>query len=745
MAGKQVIVLVIDALPVEDFTGPGWPHLRRLAARGGMIGLMNARTAGPTTPAAAHATLGAGARARAGAASGLAFDADAQFQGRPAAELYSALTGLDAAGEAVLFLGLAELAAQNGDLPDRVAPGALGQAVRDAGGRTAAIGNADTHEAFRRHGVLLAMDRRGTVSLGAVGRETLLSDPHWPFGWRTDYDRLWDAFAAAAPAANFIVIELGDLARLDAAAELIPPARLATLRQQAREGMDGFIGRLAAWAENRAGPAGDAFLLVVSPTPPATALRHNFLLTPIAWIPLGNAGAAADQAAGAAGPLLASSPTTRRAGIVTNTDVAPTLLAALGIPPPSAMTGRPLAGVSLAALARDGPPTAPRPADPWEAVALIYQRAVAVHRLRPPIVRTFIGLAIAVFVGWSGWLAAAALLGVPGPETRRTWWRWVLLVLLAAPLSLLLLPLLLPRAALAPPPTAMAGAGLLAAVLAALAAAAGRRQEIASFILLSLATVLALVWDTVRGAPLIKSSVLGYDPITGARFYGIGNEYMGVLIGTALVGTTGLLDLMPRRPWLRWAVIGLYALVAAVLAAPSLGVNVGGTIAAVSGFAVASLLLWRLRLGWRQGLLAAGLVLGAVAGAAAADLALHPDQPSHLGRAAELLLAGDWTALGHIAARKVQLNVRLLRWTIWAQVLVVSLGITAVALHRPGALIQRLEQRHPYLVRGIRGAAVASLVALAANDSGVVAAATAMIPATATLLYLVLLDRGFRL
>src|SRR5690606_1943437 len=148
--------------------------------------------------------------------------------------------------------------------------------------------------------------------------------------------------------------------------------------------------------------------------------------------------------------------------------------------------------------------------------------------------------------------------------------------------------------------------------LAGLASRAGRPAGTGPFVALSLATAAALVADVTQGAPLIKSSLLGYDPITGARFYGIGNEYMGVLIGTTLVGATGLLDRFPRRSWLRWAILGLFALVAAVLAAPSLGVNVGGTIAASSGFAATALLLWRGRLTWRAVALAgvvAALVL----------------------------------------------------------------------------------------------------------------------------------------
>ena len=62
---------------------------------------------------------------------------------------------------------------------------------------------------------------------------------------------------------------------------------------------------------------------------------------------------------------------------------------------------------------------------------------------------------------------------------------------------------------------------------------------------LGAAQTVVLVVDVLLGAPIIKNSILGYDPIVAARFYGIGNEYMGVLIGTTLIGTTGLLD--------RWA------------------------------------------------------------------------------------------------------------------------------------------------------------------------------------------------
>ncbi|OUM97650.1 MAG: hypothetical protein BAA04_06470 [Firmicutes bacterium ZCTH02-B6] len=750
---RQVIVLVVDALAVEDFTSPTWPNLRAVMARGGVIGLMNARTAGGTAQIAAHVTLGAGARARAGPTGGLAFDAGGMYRDRPAAETYRALSGLDPGTDQVLHLGLPELAARNADLPDRIVPGLLGQAVRDAGMQTAVIGNADLHDAFRRHGTLVAMDGSGRVGLGTIGRGTLADDPEWPFGWRTDYEAVWEAFLAAAPHAGLIVVDLGDVARLDAYSDLIAPERLRALRQQAIGRIDAFVGRLEAWARDG---ATEAFLMLVTPSPPAEALRRNFLLTPIAWAPLGSRPAAGlpgypsaetikPLGDGTNGPRLATSPTTRRAGIVTNTDVAPTVLAALGVDPPAAFTGRGLVGASLSALRRDLPWTVPMPRDPWEAVALIYRRATAVHALRPAVVRAFIGLAIAVFVGWTAWLAWAALARTPGPEARLEAWRWLLLLLLAAPLAVLLVPLLEPLLPAAAPAARLTVIGLLAVSLASVAWAAGRQDGIGPFAWLSLATVGALVADVILGAPLIKSSILGYDPITGARFYGIGNEYMGILIGTALVGTGGLLDRFPGRKGLRWLAVGVYAVVSFVLAAPGLGVNVGGTVAAVSGFGATVMLLWRGRLAWPAGRFAVATALAVAAVLAAAawvDVAARAE-PSHLGRAALMLARGQWEALWDIAVRKLQMNVRLLNWTIWAQVMVVSLGISAVALHRPGQLIRRLQSRHPHLVTSVRGAVVASLVALAVNDSGVVAAATSLIPATATLLYLVTADRGF--
>src|SRR5690606_41973316 len=108
-----VIWRSIARLTLEEHTGGAMPHVRAVAGHGA-VGLMSTRTGGPHTPAAAHLTIGAGARARAGPLSGLVLDGDERFLGRPAAAIFAALAGEPAGEAAAFFLGGAQLQALDG-------------------------------------------------------------------------------------------------------------------------------------------------------------------------------------------------------------------------------------------------------------------------------------------------------------------------------------------------------------------------------------------------------------------------------------------------------------------------------------------------------------------------------------------------------------------------------------------------------------------------------------------------------
>ena len=123
------------------------------------------------------------------------------------------------------------------------------------------------------------------------------------------------------------------------------------------------------------------------------------------------------------------------------------------------------------------------------------------------------------------------------------------------------------------------------------------RDSLSIIIPTLISPVLLILLDTFLGNPLMKVSILGYDPIGGARFYGIGNEYMGFLLGSTIIGSAALVDkYRQHRKHFKLASVGIFCVVLFTLAMPFLGTNVGGTMAAFIGFGTASLLMFKQRI-----------------------------------------------------------------------------------------------------------------------------------------------------
>lgn len=721
-AGPAVLLLLpsLDWSELRDgLAGRRLPNLARLADEGA-LGLMNALTGGRPVPQDAYVTLGAGTRAAGGPGAGEAYDREERVGGLAATAIYEARQGRRAPGGRVLHAGLASLEAAGAALPYRVEVGALGEALHRAGIETAVIGNADgaggtadspgtwsgglaPEEAGASPGrwaVAVAMDRRGAVDWGSVGRSILLADPSFPGGWRADDSRLAVLLRDAVARSGLVVVETGDLWRIQAFSDRMPPAAYAAARQRALARADTLAGHLIQLLDPRRD-----LLLVLSPFPSPPARQQGGVMTPIlAW-------------GRGVGHGVLTSGTTRRRAVVANLDVGPAILAHHGLSVPASMPGRPLAWEPAA--------------DPVGEVDALHGALLANYARRPALVKGYIFLQIAV-------LGAAMLALPPRSMRRRSRLEPLLVSLTAAPLALLLLALL-PRVA---PLPSYAAAIVIVAALTLLARRLGRRDGIAPFVLVAAATVAAVILDTVAGLRWMDRSPLGHSPLGGARYYGIGNEYMGILLGASLVAGTALLDRMPDGLAPRLAVLAGWAAVLAVLASPALGANFGGTLAGTAGFAYTVLRLFR----WRP--TAARLaVVGAVAAGILAlvvvlDLSRSPEAQSHVARTVSTLSQDGWPSFtrqaGDIFRRKLSMNWRLIRWTNWSWVFLTSLGTYTWLVLRPPATLGRILARHPNLGAGFSGVAVASLAALAVNDSGIVAAATAMIFASAPMVYLVM-------
>lgn len=62
----------------------------------------------------------------------------------------------------------------NRDSDYEIVPGALGEALRKAGKRTAVFGNSDTYDKPFRYAASIAMDTHGVVDMGDVSRSVTL-------------------------------------------------------------------------------------------------------------------------------------------------------------------------------------------------------------------------------------------------------------------------------------------------------------------------------------------------------------------------------------------------------------------------------------------------------------------------------------------------------------------------------------------------------------------------------------------
>ncbi|MGE5507302.1 MAG: hypothetical protein ACM3RP_02270 [Chitinophagales bacterium] len=697
---RRAVLILLDGVGIRDLADTSLPNFRKLLVRRGAIATLNTRTAGQYLPENGYVSLGAGTRALGSPTSGLVLGVGEPFAGEPAGAIFRRNTGYAAPPGALVCLDLPHLLAANAAVDHDVQIGALGEALRQGGKKVALLGGVDLGATPSRLAGTVAMDGRGIIPLGNVGPELALADPGFPTGQRTAYARLLEEFRRFYGQADLVVIETGDTARLNLTADWHTPEQNVRMRRRALGWFDAFLGRLASeldWSRT--------LVLVAAPGPSTAAGAAGDSLTFVAAF-----GPGTRQ-----GGLL-ESPTTRRPGLVAEADVAATLLAWLDVPALPAMVGRPMVS---------------RPfAEPLPALVAFTQRAAATYQERPPVLKGYVILQIIFILG----TLAALFLAPRLPRGVAGVLQYALAGLTAVPLALLALPLVAVGSLLSDLVIILG----LTAGLVLLVRLAGRSVR-ATFTLIYLATMLALLADTALGARLGRASILGYDPISGARYYGLGNEYMGVLLGAAIAGLAALLDLRPglRQNW-RWLILMPLAVVAAVTGLTSLGANFGGFLAAVATLLTAWVVFRERRFALRTAALLAGVGVAAVGGIVLVDALRPGSATSHVGVLVKEIANYGPGALFAVVTRKLAMNFRLMRYTPWADGLVTFIFGLGILLYRPVGVLRQIVKDNPAFIKGFWAALVGTAVAFLANDSGVVAAATFMLFPTAYLLSLAL-------
>ncbi|MCI1963509.1 MAG: hypothetical protein LKK54_03400 [Ancrocorticia sp.] len=493
-------------------------------------------------------------------------------------------------------------------------------------------------------------------------------------------------------------------------------------------------------------------------------------------------GQVGEETHGAAG--LGYSDSVRQDGVIQFADVAPTILAWLGVDTPSTFAGTALQTLQdsqtvqfterLSELASQASHSGYMRASrgsflrilTWSAIVYFIASLVM---LSQPLYRKTLGHGSAARVwAWAGLTIAAVPVSslavnllpwwrAPSPSLALTGGSWALAAVLGVALTILGTP---PRAARGP---------------------SASRYAIAPLVLLSAVTALVLAVDATTGSRAMADSPVGFNLLTAARFYGVGNEAYALLATGSLIALSFLgTQLKGRFGITLTAVLGL--VVAAIDALPRWGSDFGGALSYLPGLIVLLFLLANVRISWKK-IIGIGLLTVCAAGALAiADWMRPAATRTHLGQFVQSIIDGDvWDILG----RKLSTNLRLLttsthRWVVLAALLLFFLALIHMLRRRtavdatghpcvvpqnsPGRTSVRsayislwgwlgpwkddgaapLRIREPALVPGLTAAAVCIVLAFALNDSGIVLPGMASILAMPPLVHIALCEARWK-
>jgi hypothetical protein len=427
---------------------------------------------------------------------------------------------------------------------------------------------------------------------------------------------------------------------------------------------------------------------------------------------------------------LLNSASTRQPGLVVLTDLTPTVLGWLGGAMPAGAVGAQITRGDRGSLS--------------STVRSLVSRDTAEQVWTSTHDTFFWAYALADAVVLAG--IGLALWGATEEKRRRRarWWRVAGVFAASVPVATFLANLV-PWSACAHPAAWLYAVSVALTVVIALTALLGpwRRDPLAPFGVVCLFTLVVLAIDVMTGSRLQLETPFGLSVLEAGRFYGIGNEALGIygLSGLLAAGWLALVALRryssrpssrrrstssSRRPAvLAVAVVGAFAVFASGW--PGFGGKVGGTIAMVPCFLLLGLAVAGIRLNWRRVLLVAvsGLALFAV-------FALISYFVPITGKSDISSFAGN-SLHGHsggLLLRKINSNVGSLSVNAFSPLIPIVVVWTGLMLWRPSWFALKTEPRayaaEP-LMRPLLGVLwLLPVLGWLADDSGVIVPAAVL-------------------
>ena len=661
---QPIIILTIDKVDSFELLGSPYSGMRKFL-EDSACGLMSVRTGnGYYNTESAYLTLGSGNRSSAPPLRGGAFKPNEPLRSKESGSFWKWSTGAEPGKDSLIVpeIGWFLNQAENKDFTFQ--PGLLGEIFRANGWETYLYSDQDSFGQPSRPGGYALMDQKGLLDSGLVGAAINEKDERFPYRYRFNPKQVLDQLGKDLKPRSIILVEFGDFARLERFRNELLPGQYLSLKTETWRRLDYFIKTL-----NQSWPMGQYRLVVLSPSLSRVGVSR---LAPVII-----------RGTGYPKGLLTSG-TTSWEGLVANIDLLPTLTNMAGFELTSAVSGRSIRSIQSS-----------------NHLAQLTELDNKINKISS-VQRSLLDWYL-----WTistGWLAVTLSILL-----KKRLGKGLLLVIVSAlPLVMLIMPLT--------PTTFWQEGGMFSlAIILSLLLMKVKTTD-GRYLILSLSLWGGLILDQFTGWNLIRFSALGYSAVAGSRYYGIGNEYMGIFLAVTLI-LGHLINEKFNCKWLVWIIFGLSVI---TLGWPQLGINFGGTLAALVGFSFYTMKLYRLNLHNYKIWLVFGVSILTVALIGWWDSSRDPALQTHLGRFFGLLINLKLNHVWEFFPRKAAMNFKLIIYSAWTKTILLAGVITLFNRF----IARKMVGNSKHLLW--EGILVSGFTAFLVNDSGVVAFGTCL-------------------
>lgn len=569
--------------------------------------------------------------------------------------------------------------------------GMLGTTLNKNNLKVALLGNSDIKKNDDlkkiRNLALVCMDENGRVQSGNIDNINKKDDT-MPFGISTDYDKLKSETKKYYENNDAIFVELGDTYRLDEYKNNLNENTYKSMKKKIYQNINDYLKEVFEMAGK------NDTIYIVSEFESNLDYKTKRRLSPVIKFEKDGYG------------LLESS-TTRNSGIVSNIDIGVDIINKFGLKN-ELMIGKVFKNV--------------QDENGIEKVLKDYKRIVSINTIRASVVNSYVGIVSA------SWVIAmiAILFKNKIPKKEKGLGRDQIFKVLK---ELIKLGLIMPLAFLTAPvfqfktPAGLVSGVLIVTIIYYLIGYfLFRKDDIKQMGFYAFLTIGLIIIDCIIGTPLMKSGIMSYDAINGARYYGVGNEYEGVTIASAVFALAVLLNYKKISKWLA-VVLSLVILITSAM--PSMGANVGGAISECVAYLLFILLIFDVKLDLKKIIMIGVATVLVVVAFAGLDFLMGTE--SHLAVFTNQIIQEGPAAIFNTFGRKIQMNLKLAKSSVWVNILIVSIIIIGALIFKPSGYFKKIHDKYPMIFKGFMASFVGCIVTLLVNDSGIVAASTAAI------------------